>query len=513
MFSHDLPTLEEKMEEAKTILTTNYGKFEELITKNKVKYCSPFWDIACFLIQSEIKGKKVEDKWMEFWERNTKKQLYKNKYYNAPIAYIQFSADEEMKRFFEELLEEKEKEEMLLEWKNYLELFYRVRERSHPTLTRQEYTMLLEMLKNQTLSNTIIKEKTRLDLSNISKYKKQLMEKGILYQGITFNPIKLGLRIYTINLIFPANYMVEIEKIIPNSTFYRYTFENIDNVKTYMVTYLAPEEERTEKYLENLCKKIAEEHPLQQYKIYKVIREKRKITFNYENYNPKTKTWNITKEIMKMIMRKYPSTKKEKVTFETNEFKEKIEEREEKKAEKKKIILTKESLDVFNNLINNNLQAVKQRAEELGISEGEVKKNLNYLYENNIVKERIQCMPIFGQSSILIHIEEKDEKQEELHNFFSIYPEVFTEPYETKESKGILVVIRCPHEDLIETQDIINYRFDGKIELMMVLNQMYAKRLILPAEKYNTLFKKWEFTEEDIIGEGEKREEKNNKGM
>ncbi len=494
MFSHDLPTLEKEMEEAKQILKTNYGKFEELVVKYKIKHCSPFWDIACFLTLDEIENEKREEQWIKFWERNTKKQLYKNAYHYEPASFIQLSADEEIKKVFRKILEDKEKEEIVAEWENFLELFFMLRERTRPTLTKQEYNMLQEIVKNQTLSNIKLKENTGLDLSNISKYKKKLIEKGVIHQGITYNPTLLGLRIYLVDLIFPANYTLEIKKVLENSVFYRKAFENIDNMKTYSIMYMAPEEERTEKYLENLCKKIAEEHPLQKYKIYKLMREKRKISMNYENYDIKTKTWTIREKIVEMIMKKYPNNNKEKVTLEIKEF-------EERKKEN--ITLTKESIDVFNSLIKNVHASTKQRAEELGIKETEIKKQLDYLYDKEIVKGTLQCLHIFGRTTLLMHIEEKGESQDDLHNFFSIYPEIYTEPYETKDSKGISILIRCPYENLGETQDIVNYRFNGQIDQIVTLKLIDVNRSLLLPEKYNVEQQKWEFTEEDIIGRKE----------
>ncbi len=491
MFGLNLPILEEKMKEAKTILSTDYRTFEELITNNKIKYGSPFWDIACFLTLNEIENEKREEQWIKFWEENTTKQRYRNHYYNAPESFRKLPADEEIKKIFRKMLEEKEKEEIITEWDSFLEFFYRLRERTRPILTKQEYHMLQEIVKNQTLSNIILKENTGIDLSNISKYKKKLIEKGVIFPGITFNPITLRLKIYLVELIFPANHKVEVKKVLGNTSFSRRIFENVDNLKTYVMAYLAPDEERTEKYLEKMCKKIEEKYPLKSYKIYKIIREKRKITLNYENYNPKTRNWAIEEKILELIMKNYLNSKKEKVTFETKEFTE---------EKKKDIVLTKGILNMFSNLMINFHASTKQRAEELGIKETEVKKHLNYLYDNEIIKERIHCIDIFGQSTISLYIQETSERQEELHNFFSIYPEVFTEPYETKESKGISILIRCPHENIRATQDMINHKFSDKIEQVSLLNQIDANGVIIPIEKYNTEQQKWEFTEEDIMG-------------
>ena len=101
MFSESNQNLLLRMGEAESILGSDYSMFKELIMKYNINYDTPLWDIACFLIFTEIPEKsQIRHLWIDFWHKYRKVRKFKNLLYLVPTTYIQLADIRKAKKFF-----------------------------------------------------------------------------------------------------------------------------------------------------------------------------------------------------------------------------------------------------------------------------------------------------------------------------------------------------------------------------------------------------------------------------
>ncbi|MCG3255452.1 MAG: hypothetical protein KAU62_05150 [Candidatus Heimdallarchaeota archaeon] len=67
-----------------------------------------------------------------------------------------------------------------------------------------------------------------LDSSNVSKYKNQLLKRGVIHQGIALNHQNLKLAVYGLFSEYPVSLGVDLHPILSKSPFFHFVYtENI----------------------------------------------------------------------------------------------------------------------------------------------------------------------------------------------------------------------------------------------------------------------------------------------
>ncbi|MHA1420262.1 MAG: hypothetical protein ACTSPO_15210 [Candidatus Heimdallarchaeaceae archaeon] len=84
------------------------------------------------------------------------------------------------------------------------------------------------------------------------------------------------------------------------------------------------------------------------------------------------------------------------------------------------------------------------------------------------------------------------------HGMLSVFPEVYSEPFTEKDKEGLIAIVRLPKELIVNASELLSSMFEEKQLNILLISQMYGKRYRLPIEKYDTLFKQWRYTSEDI---------------
>ena len=167
-----------RMEEAKSVLDSDYEKFQELINEYQIRYDSPAWDIACFLIFTGLPKKSTKKQnWIEFWYKFSKTRRYKNLVYLIPSSYIQLADLDKAKSFFLNLLEQKKALSKEIDWTVFLSIFFQFKSSIRPKFAKRDFSVFLAILGNQTMITKELSAILNLDSSNISKYKNNLISR------------------------------------------------------------------------------------------------------------------------------------------------------------------------------------------------------------------------------------------------------------------------------------------------------------------------------------------------
>lgn len=483
----------EIIEEAYSILKQESPFFDNLITKYEIKPFSPAWDLACFLTYSHFSHiKSLEFTWNEFWEKRSKNRVYRNLHYRVPYSYIPLIADNNFNKLVYKLLELNRLDIYVLDWNVFFSIFFDYCSKTLPTLSKREFSLFLAALQCQSLKSNDLLKHLEIDSSNLSKYKRRLMEKGIVYQGISLNYPRLNLAVYGVYLESSKSLSEAILKEIPNSPFLHSIFQSYLGNNKLLIQYVAPSIPEVSRDLLRLVQNLESKFQIADSLILSFKNATRLTSFNYSIYDIQSKEWNLESYDIRMHFSFYDQIRDKQAFFvkqlQTNNFDYKIK-------------LNKEGIEILNHILYNNHLTIKQIATNLKYSERTVKNHIKNLEDSSIYSLRINPSYIFSLTNIVLFLRNSDDKQMEYHNKFSILPEVYSEQFLADNKTGYYFVLRVPPNLVLEAIDILEEDFSENILKVFVVNQMYSKRWSIPMDKYETLFQEWKYNPEDVLGD------------
>jgi len=492
--SHDNPNLVKKMDEAKKVLKEDYKYFYDLIVNYKVKTETPYWDLTCFLIYYRLRlSETLQNKWLSFWMKSTQKhRRFGNLVYTIPVSYYHFLIDEKSVESLYAFLVEKEQSKRELSWEEYLWLFFKKRDLVRPKFTNLEFEMFKDILEIQSLSNQDLKERAWKRVANISKYKKRVLDKGVIFQGLTLNTAKLGLATYHLLFHLPFENATDIFSLIPESQYLRYVQIGNIGTKTYLVNFQIPDNRKAIRDLEKLSGNIHKENPSCKTRLFKHDRQTKLVSYNFTSYNSKYGNWDFLPLLHKLYLEKFPLDEDRAEITIRPEFSD---------YSREKLKLSRNSLEFLNHLLQIGHISRKHMVKNTGLTETTVRKQLAYLEEEQLIKTRINPMVVFGLSSIVVLLSIPPQEQHALHQYLALFPEVYTERYIEDDKEGIIVILRCPQEDIYRAMEILRKIFEKKIIDFFIIDQFYSRRYQLPIDSYNSFFQHWEYNSKDLLDE------------
>ena len=493
MFSESNQNFRLRIGEAESILGSNYSRFKDLIERYGINHDSPFWDIACFLIFTELPRKsKTVHIWMDYWHKYSKTRKYKNLIYLIPATYVQLADFNKAKKFFQELLEQSKKTTEQLDWGVFLSIFFQFRASIKPILSKREFLIFQTILEKQTMVTKELSGLLKIDSSNISKYKNTLTSRIILHQGITLNHQKLNLSVYGVLFEFPLSTDIRLIDKLSESVFSHSIHTGKIGCRSVLGYYVAPDFEKVKTDLMRMAKKLSKEKEVTFSQVFQFLTSTRLKSFNYSFYDYRKGEWNLSSQKIHQFLYGYIPIDEESVPVITREF---------KQGRKKKIALIKTGIEILNHILLQNHLSIRQIQRDLGITEKEAKKYVSFLQNQDLYRLRYSPYYVFGLKNLVLFVKDPPSKHYDLHRSLSFFPEVYSEEYLSDDKNGIYFIIRIPNELIIDSIEILSEYFKNDIEKMFVIDQMYSKRYQLPVEKYETVFQEWEYISEDILGE------------
>jgi len=481
-----------RLAEANKILEDDYAHFHSVIVDNDIQYESPLWDIACFLTYYELSPKSLKkQKWVEYWFKFSKTRRYKNLVYMVPASYVALSDLHKAKNFFVNLLEQSNRSVKELTWETFLSIFYQFRASVKPSFNKREFTVFKTILDRQTMVSSELKDYLDIDLSNISKYKTIVESKGVLHQGISLNYHRLDLSVYGLMFEYSLTKDIDLFSELSKSVFFHSLYTGNVGCRSSLSYFVTPRIEKVEKDFKKLSKRICENNHVPYSRVLRFLTETRLKSFNCSIYDFKNGHWKLNPQNLQFTLQDYDSRLIESVPILTRDF---------EKCDYEKLRLNKTGLDILNHILANKHLSIREIVSDLGLTEKEVKKQVDKLRKNDLYKLRYNPLFVFGLKNIILFLHNFHENQHEIHKTLSFFPEVFSEQYVSEGKNGLYIVLRVPYELVVDAVESLSDFFKGQIENLFIVDQMITTRYQLPVDKYETVFQEWKYSSEDILG-------------
>ncbi|UJG44416.1 MAG: hypothetical protein K9W46_04350 [Candidatus Heimdallarchaeum endolithica] len=485
--------LQEALDEARGIIGENYDLFKRLVTSFSITANKPTWDIVIFLISLKLtKDQEQFKKWMDFWAKYSSTRKYKNIRYHAPSAFSPFYSEIDIEKKFTKMMQYLYNSETELtesqSWKLFFELFYKLRAVIKPKFSKVEFKVFLTILEKQTTSLSSLNESLKMAKSNLSNYLKRIREKRVIFEGFLINLRKFDLNMFFSRIKYPLSYKEKVTNNVPKGKFLRRIYEGHIGCNYYLMSYLAPNIDKIEQYLENDKRVILDTIPNAEIDILKSDRNSRLYSFNYINYDLKKGKWNFDIDDINynLFLFKSKNKIKNKRTIKIIE--------NFPIDDNKELKFDRETLNILKFFYKNPQKSISQIIQELDIRESKIREAIANFEKKNILKRRVNPGSVFGLTNIIFFLKEKKEKIREIHEDLSFFPEIYSEPMINKKTKQeeLMIIIRSPETILLPVLDSIYRKYERKIVDLFVIDQMYSTRQDLPLENFDTLFKKWE---------------------
>jgi len=493
-------TLEFKrlLTEAKDTLGQQFSFFKTLIYTYNIKKDSPFWDIACYLTLLKLEElQKNTEGWIKYWKKHSSKRDYKNLIYQVPDSYLYFILNDTKEKLFYKILKQF-KDSKNLTWKNYFDFFFNLRSNLFPHMKTNEKNVFIAILENQSESTSLIADALNMNQTNVSKYKKELFSRFLIFKGISLNHVKLNLSIHSIIGYTSLENNIQLEELLKKNPFFHSIYYNDIGYRSFLINFLAPNHFLVLNDLLKYADFLKEKYNLTEVKILKCNSKNRFRSFNYTSYDPKKREWDFNSNDIFFNYSRKNMQKDDPTKFRLfSDF------------EYQKLKIDKETLDILFELNFFPSSSPSEISKKLGFSLNKVKKIIKYLIENQLVKFRYSPSPIFGLSSVVLSLKIAKIEQGKLHQFFSILPEVFSMPYIEysnsleQKSKGITFIFRVSSKMLVNFIENIKNTFEGQIEDLLIVSKMFSKRWYLPSHKFHTVFKEWTYKKGEFLSYGD----------
>jgi len=487
--------LEEKqrLQKAERILSFSFKDFELLIQKYNVSFDSPEWDVICFYFAARFQNniQKLKE-WYNFWGKNRKSKKFENFEYAVPYSYLNFFSSNESPKYFLEILEYYYQRNLKLSWDIFLQIFFDFRSKIMPKFNPKEFEVFQLILKEQTMRNSELKDKIEMDSSNLSKYKKKLRDKNILFEGLSINHSALNLAVYCLVYNIPLSSKIDFFKELPDSPFLHSIYTSYSNSQSVAINYVTPNNNQVKLDLYKLSESINEKNDIISSNLFQFDVDSRLKSFNFTNYDYKNGRWDLPYYKIASFLENEDSKQISDIVFISPEF----------EVMKEKVLnLHKIGIEILNYLLLRNEMSVSAIRNALGMSEKETRKQVENLYNNQYFKSRINPNYVFGLSNLALFLEYEPSKQLSLHKRLSVFPELYSQKYVNETKQGLYFIIRIPSNMIFDCMTLFNKFFKEHIREMFVVNQMYSSRWLLPKDKYETVFQEWKYESTDILGD------------
>ncbi|MHA1347367.1 MAG: winged helix-turn-helix transcriptional regulator [Candidatus Heimdallarchaeaceae archaeon] len=481
-----------RLEEAEKVLEDDYTRFLNVIIDNDIKYESPLWDIACFLTYFKLTPKSVKrQKWVQYWFKFSKTRKYNNLVYMIPASYIALSDLRKANEFFVNLLDQSKRSVKDLTWETFLSIFFQFRASVKPSFNKREFSVFKTILDRQTMVSSELKDYLDIDLSNISKYKSIVGSKKVLHQGISLNYHKLDLTVYGLMFEYPLTNNLDLFSDLSKNIFFHSLYTGNVGCRTSFSYFVTPRVEKVEEDFRKLSERICENNNVPYSHVFRFLTETRLKSFNYEIYDFKKGNWKLDPQNLQFTLQDYDSRLIESVPLLSRDF---------ENCDYEKLRLSKTGLDILNHILANKHLSIRDIVKVLGLTDKEVKKQVEKLRKNELYKLRYNPLFVFGLKHIILFLSDCNGKQHEIHKTLSFFPEVFSEQYVSGGENGLYLVFRVPYELVVDAIESLTIYFEGKIEHLFIVDQMFTTRYQLPMDKYETVFQEWKYSSKDILG-------------
>jgi len=482
----------QRLQKAKRILGNSFKDFKDLNQKYNVSFDSPEWDMICFYFAEKFQDntRKLME-WYKFWGKNRKSIRFENFNYTIPHSYLNFFSSNKSSKYFLELLEYYHQRKLKLSWDTFLQIFFDFRSKIMPKFNPKEFEVFQLILKEQTMNNTELKDKIEMDSSNLSKYKKKLRDKNILFEGLSINHSALNLAVYCLVYNIPLSSKIDFFEELPDSPFLHSIYTSYSNSQSVALNYVTPNNDQVKLDLYKLSESINEKNDIISSNLFQFDVNSRLKSFNFTNYDYKNGSWDLPYYKIASFLENKERKQGEEIVFISPEFEE---------VKEKILNLHKIGIEILNYLLMRNEMSVNTIKNALGISEKEARKQVENLYKNHYYKTRINPNYIFGLSNLVLFLEYEPSKQLSLHKQLSVFPELYSQKYVNKTKNGLHFIIRIPNDMIFDCMTLFNKFFKKHIKEMFVINQMYSSRWLLPTERYETVFQEWKYKSVDILG-------------
>lgn len=488
------PEQKQRMELAEKILHDLFEDFEKLVYKYKARLDSPEWDIICFHVITRLSRKEHKlEEWHNFWSKNRKTVSFANFSYMVPFSYYNFFCSNEASLYFLEVLDYFRENNLKLSWNIFLQIFFDYRSKIMPKFNKMEFLVFQTILQKQSMNNSELLSILPMDSSNLSKYKRRIRERCLIYEGLSLNHSVLKLADYGIVYSVPLSSKIDFFKDLPESSFLHSIYTSHSNSQSIMLNYVTPDNSQVKTDLQKLCDTINERIDIISSNIFKFDIHSRLTSFNFSNYDFKNAKWLFSFYKIISALEKEDSIYDEDISFIIPEF---------TKAKKKILNLNKTGIEILNHMLMRNEMSINAIKNDLGISEKEARKQVENLQRHQYFKSRINPNYVFGMSNLVLFLSKSPSKQLRIHNQLSIFPEVYSQKYSNEDEEGLHFIIRIPNEMIFDCMSLFNSFYRNDILELFVINQMYSRRWMLPAERYETVFQEWKYDSKDILGVG-----------
>ncbi|MHA1222283.1 MAG: hypothetical protein ACTSP3_03270 [Candidatus Heimdallarchaeaceae archaeon] len=463
------------LQQAREILSDNFQHFKKYFKEKKIEIRTPKWDLLCFQIYTLLtRNAYTMNRWSSFWEKYSEKKEFKGMVYKVPEIYKPFLNKNSQTENLFLLLNEKQN----YRWKEFMEIFFSLRNQIYPRLPSREFEVLIAMTNRQTSSITEVGRALDMDRSNTLRYINSIKQKGLIYEGITVNVSKLKLIPYILILQNPTKQLKKKTKVFEKLESFRNYYESyIGNY--YLLSYhIINEKEKEIKLLEYEIEIIKKELKPEKIIKLKLDRTKRLKSFNYASYNNTKGSWNNS-------LLEYLSYDDEKL-MEQNRL---ISEFSDYKPSLVK--LNKNGVDILKYIIKTRDISQSRIKRQTNLSLTTIRNYLDYFIKEEVFVRRITPQPIFGLSTLLVYFQTESHKQKSLHLKLSFLPEIYSEPFQMNSVEGIFFTIKLPSEHITNILDLMNSVISAKNRKYFLIDNIYKKKRPLNYDYYDTLLKKW----------------------
>lgn len=457
-----------------------------LIKDKTINLSSPQWDVFCFLVYHFLDNVDEGNKWINFWKKKRINDPLFDKPYTIPDSYYQFfNQSTIIRRFVSALKYNLFNNEF--SWYNYYRFLLELQTNLRPTMRMMEKTVFLAILKKQSLGSKIICEEINRARSNTANYIKKVKRLGILFEGLSINYPRIGLTYYLVIINHSLTTSVNYRTVIPNDKYLSIIYTGKVGNRTDILVYLLPNEEKMVDYLEKLKEYLSDKLNTKDICILKLRREQRIITYNYADYDCSNTFW-LSEYFLEDFIKRSRESEIPcfKYTFD--------------KYNRVPIKLNRKNLDVLNELIILNKLSIRKLSKVLNLTYSRTSKICTYLIKEEIIKDRFSPRHLFGLVDLFLVLDVDVLSHQKIHWILHVFPEVYTEPFESSETEGIVTFLRVPYEQVLIVTRILQYLFKDKILALQIINPMFSKRVSLPLERYSTLDQVWVITVKDILG-------------
>ena len=486
------PELMQRIERAKAILGNQFEDFEQKVLKYKTKLDSPEWDVICFYFYAKARrSEKQTMMWSRFWATNRKPKRFENFHYSIPASYNNLCCSKESSEYFFGILDYYSEHDLKLTWNDFLQIFFDYRSKIMPKFSTLEFEVFQTILQEQTLSNRELLTKLSMDSSNLSKYKRKLVKRFLIFEGFSINFYVLNLATYGIVYNIPLTAKIDFFQELPESSFLHSIYTSYSNSQTAMIQYVTPDNVQVKKDLETLCERINNNNDIISSEIYKFDLSSRLKSFNFTNYNYKEGKWDLPYYKIIAALESEEKESSKDIPLIISEF---------EQVKRKELNLNKIGIEILNHMLRRNEMSINAIKSDLDLSEKETRKQIDNLHNKQYYRTRINPNYVFGLSNLVLFLSRKPAEQLEIHKKLSIFPEIYSQKYSNEEEEGLHFIIRIPDEMIFDCMSLFNEYFKEDVKEMFVVNQMYSRRWLLPTERYETVFQEWKYETKDILG-------------